>query len=220
MAVHLTDMEELIARIDRLSARDYMAEALRCYQAGAFRACVVLSYSAVFDDLRAKLAPLAKVNKGAKKIHDEIEKKVKSNEVYESFLSDQLATAGIIDAAQRVNLDIIMKVRNKAAHPSGVHASAEEARHVFFESIDKFLSKPELQTTVAADGIIEVLPQGNFFPTNQLKDIQSIVEDEIATVHEQAIPYLIHKLIATHEAHAGPRRSPAAVRAASTFPAR
>ena len=113
-------MEELLSRVDRLSARDYMSEALRCYHASAFRACVVLSYIALFDDLRAKLASLASVNKQAKMIHDEVEKKAKDQEVYESFLADQLAVARVIDAAQKLNLDFIIKLRNKAAHPSGV----------------------------------------------------------------------------------------------------
>src|SRR5439155_1282133 len=104
-----TDMEELVARIDRLSARDYMSEALGCYHAGAFRACVVLSYIALFDDLRAKLAPLAKVNKDAKKIHDEVEKRATNQEIYESFLADQLAAAGVVDAAQKMNLALIIQ---------------------------------------------------------------------------------------------------------------
>ena len=34
----LRDMEELVAQIVRTDARDYMAEALRCYNAEAFRA--------------------------------------------------------------------------------------------------------------------------------------------------------------------------------------
>lgn len=209
MATHLTDMEELIARINRPNARDYMSEALRCYQAGAFRACVVLTYIALFDDLRDKLAPLAKVNKTAKKIHMDVEKKAKVQEVYETFLSDQLAAANLIDAGQKVKLDMIIKLRNKAAHPSGIHASAEEARHVFFETIDKFLSDPQLQTTYAADSIILALPKGNFFPSNQISDIRDVVEFEIATLHEQAIPYLIYKLVEAREEGAALAKAPA-----------
>lgn len=190
-------MEELIASIDREDARDYMSEALRCYQAGAFRACVVLSYIAVFDDLRAKLRPLASVNKKAKKLHEEIEQKASGQEVYESYLADQLASVDLIGAAQKTNLEMIIKLRNKAAHPSGVHASAEEARFVFSEVINKFLREKQLQTNFAADAIIAALPQGNFFPTNKLDDIKAIVETEISGLQEQAVPYLIHKLLAS-----------------------
>jgi hypothetical protein len=31
---------------------DYMREALACYHAGAYRGCIVMSYLALFDDLR------------------------------------------------------------------------------------------------------------------------------------------------------------------------
>jgi hypothetical protein len=206
MKFHLTDMEELIASINREDARDYMSEALRCYQAGAFRACVVLSYIALFDDLRAKLRPLASVNKKAKKLHEEIEQKANDQEVYESFLTDQLASIGIIGAAQKTNLEMIIKLRNKAAHPSGIHASAEEARYVFSEVINKFLSEKQLHTNSAADAIIAALPQGNFFPTNKLDDIRTIVESEISSLHDEAIPYLIRKLLESRvDAGGGPR---------------
>lgn len=209
MTIHLTDMEELIARIDRAVAKDYMAEALRCYQAGAFRACVVLSYIALFDDLRNKLAPLITVNKVAKTIHLEVEKKAKAQDVYETYLSDQLAANTLIDASQKSNLEMIIKLRNKAAHPSGIHASAEEARYVFFETIDKFLSRPQLQTTAAADAIIDSLGQGNYFPSNKISDISGIVEDDIAILHADALPYLVHKLVGTYEADTGPAKNAA-----------
>ena len=172
-----------------------MTEALRCYQAGAFRACVVLSYIAVFDDLREKLSPLAKVNATAKTIHLAIEKKANGQEVFESDLANQLASARLIDAAHKTKLEIIIQLRNKAAHPSRVNASAEEARFVFFEVIDKFLSEPQLQTTHAADAIIAALPKGNYFPSTQINEIKDTVEADIKTLHDQAAPYLVHKLV-------------------------
>src|SRR4051794_34582378 len=101
MAVHLTDMEELVGRIVSSEARDYMSESLKCYQAGAFRACVVLSYIALFDDLRRKLAPLAVLNSKAKEIHEEIEKKAKDQEVFESLFADKLSSVNMIDAGQK-----------------------------------------------------------------------------------------------------------------------
>ena len=177
MAVHLTDMEELIGGIVSSEARDYMSESLKCYQAGAFRACVVLSYIALFDDLRRKLAPLAVLNSKAKAIHEDIEKKAKDQEVFESLLADKLFSVDMIDAGQKTKLDIIIKLRNKAAHPSRIHASAEEARFVFFETINKFLSQPQLQTTQAADAILLALTEGNFFPTTLVADFRDIVQD-------------------------------------------
>jgi hypothetical protein len=207
MAVHLTDMEELIAQIVRSDSRDYMSEALGCYQAGAFRACVVLSYIALFDDLRAKLKPLAGVNSTAKMLHEEIEKRAMNQEIYESYLADQLAATKVIDSGQKTALEIIIKLRNKAAHPSGIHATAEEARYVFKEIVEKFLRLPALETTIAADSILSMLDQGNYFPTNKLQDIATIVAADIIGVHEQALPYLIAKLFKNRSDAAGAPRT-------------
>ncbi len=71
----LMDMEELLGRISNRAMVGYMREASTCYAAGAYRGCIVLSYIALFDDLRAKLDHLAKVSKTAQKVHKEVEKR-------------------------------------------------------------------------------------------------------------------------------------------------
>ena len=208
MATHLTDMEELLARIVAPAAADYMAEALKCYHAGAYRACVVTCYIALFHDLRMKLVPLVPVNSAAKTLHTSIEQKVQDQEVYESQLADQLASLKLIDPAQKSRLEMIIKLRNKSAHPSGVHASAEEARYVFFETIDKFLALPALQTNFLSDSILATLAQGNYFPSRQLDDISAVVKNDVAALHEQGRPYLVAKLIEAQSA-AEPLQQPA-----------
>ncbi|MDN6307724.1 hypothetical protein [Psychrobacter sp.] len=39
---HLHDMEELISSIEDNQVKDYMKEAMSCYMANAYRACIVL----------------------------------------------------------------------------------------------------------------------------------------------------------------------------------
>ncbi len=51
----LRDMEELIGDIVDVELKEYMREALICYMTGAHRACVVLSFIAIFEDLFKKL---------------------------------------------------------------------------------------------------------------------------------------------------------------------
>ncbi|WP_426039977.1 hypothetical protein [Brevundimonas sp. DC300-4] len=55
MASGLTDMEELLERVVGAEIKSFMKEALVCYGAGAHRACIVLSFIAVFEDLRQKV---------------------------------------------------------------------------------------------------------------------------------------------------------------------
>ncbi len=72
---NLRDMEELISDIVDVELKEYMREALTCYMTGAHRACVVLSFIAIFEDLLKKLDGMATTNKTARAIFTEISKK-------------------------------------------------------------------------------------------------------------------------------------------------
>ena len=82
----LMDMEELLARISNPDVVGYMREATKCYGAGAYRGCIVLSYIALFDDMRAKLSQLSTINKTARSVHTEVEKRANDQDVFESFM--------------------------------------------------------------------------------------------------------------------------------------
>lgn len=192
---HLHDMEELISSIEDNQVKDYMKEAMSCYMANAYRACIVLTYIALFDDIVKKLGELGKVNKKAKKIHDDAQNKINEQDVYENFLIEQLASNSLIPKLDTSFLDILRQLRNKSAHPSGHSASAEEARFVFYEAINRFLSKPILTTTQLVDDILARLDQSNFFPSLNIKNISIIVKKEIVNIHHEALPYLISQLL-------------------------
>jgi hypothetical protein len=167
---HLTDLEELLATIPGSEIRDYMREAMNCYMAGAYRGSIVLSYIALFDDLLAKLGELASVNSAAKTIHTSAQQKRSDQEVYESYLIDQLTAQNFITP------------------------SAEEARFIFYETVSRFLSRPLLSTTHLVDQLISRLKNSNFFPSAVIVDIEAIVADETKTLHDQAMPQLVAKL--------------------------
>jgi len=191
---HLTDMEELLARVNRADIRDYMREAMSCYMAGAYRGAVVLSYIAMFDDLLAKLGELGNVNSAAKAIFTEANRKKTDQDVYESYLIDQLTSKGLITGLDSSFLTTLRTLRNKSAHPSGHKPSPEEARFIFFEVVDRFLSKPILSTTHLVDDLITRLNNGNFFPSTNISDIGNVVRDELLSLHDEAIPQLVTKI--------------------------
>lgn len=191
----LSDMEELLGRIENKAIVDYMREAIGCYHAGAYRGCIVLSYIALFDDLGQKLHELAKTNKTAKDISKEVKKRQNDQQIFETYMVDQLKSAKLLTEPEASMLEQVRVCRNKAAHPSGVHASPEEARFVFFEVIDKFLSKPLLLTTQAVDALIDRLGNANFFPTNDIKETKDIVLSELTGMHDAALPYLTEQLV-------------------------
>lgn len=192
---HLHDMEELVNSIDDNQVKDYMGEALSCYMAHAYRACIVLTYIALFDDIVKKLGELGKVNKKAKNIHDEAQKKINAQDVYESYVIDQLKANSLLPALDATFLDTLRVLRNKSAHPSGHNASAEEARFIFYEAIQRFLSKPILTTTQLVDEILSRLDEKHFFPSTDISKISSVVNKELENIHHEAYPYLINKFL-------------------------
>ncbi|WP_170324569.1 hypothetical protein [Ruegeria arenilitoris] len=195
----LTDMEELLSEISNKEFVDYMREAIACYNGGAYRGCIVMSYIALFDDIREKLGELAKVNRDAKKIWQDVEKRVGDQEVFESYMADQLKSKGLLEEKKYQRLNLVRDLRNKAAHPSGVHATAEEARFVFQVVIREFLGESLLKTTHAVDALVGDLKSSNLFPTQKISDTKEIVEDELSKLHEKALPYLIAQLLNARE---------------------
>jgi hypothetical protein len=191
----LADMEELLGRISNRDMVDYMREALTCYGAGAYRGCIVLSYIALYDDLRAKLAELAKINTAAKSIWQEVENRRGNQEVFESYMADQLQKEKLLTKAEHKQLEIIRDIRNRSAHPSGVHAKPEEARYVYRCVIDDFLAQQLLKTTHAVDAVVARLPKANLFPTTVFEDVVEIARSEVAEVHPSAFPYLVKELL-------------------------
>lgn len=191
----LSDMEELLLRIPNSYIADYMREALQCYNSGAYRGCIVLSSIAFFDDCLNKLADIRNFNKTAKIIHNEVLKRQNTQDVYECYLLDQLASNKLISQLDATTADLIRTRRNKSAHASGHKPSAEEARYVYYEVIDKFLSRTSFNSKVLADEIIDRLINSRFFPSTTLDDVKSIVGHEIQLLHSESFPYFFAKLI-------------------------
>lgn len=195
MSGGLSDMEELLGRVSAAGIVDFMREALACYGAGAHRACIVMTFIAVFEDLRQKTKAIASVNSDAQAISTQIEALASGQKPFENQLVDQLQAKGLITALQGQRLKQITDHRNKAAHPSGHHASAEEARFVYFEAVDKYLSQPVLSTTHAVDALLAQLGGGNYFPDTSVTNIKGIVSADLAPIHAAAYPYLVSKLV-------------------------
>ncbi|WP_335876590.1 hypothetical protein [Acinetobacter baumannii] len=192
---NLRDMEELVLTIENENIRDYMREALSCYMTKAYRGCIVLSFIALFDDITSKLEKLGGVNKVAKTIYENAKAKKDAQDVYENFLIEQLKSKNLLSEMDSEFADILRRLRNKSAHPSGHRPSAEEARYVFFEVINRFLSKPIFSTNHLVGEIIDRLTNDNFFVETGINKIAEVVEEEISSLHLEAIPSLISKLL-------------------------
>ncbi|MFN3509202.1 MAG: hypothetical protein ACK4ZU_17125 [Allorhizobium sp.] len=191
----LADMEELIGKVDNADVANYLREAFACYGAGAYRACIVLTFAALFEDIRLKTMNVGKVNASARSVSTAIEALAAGQKPFENQLVDQLKSNDLISELQSQTLKQIIAHRNKAAHPSGHIASAEEARYVFREAIDKFLSQPVLSTSHAVDAIIDELSSSNYFPSRQLSEVSKVVNAAVQQVHKSAFQQLVERLV-------------------------
>lgn len=191
----LTDMEELIATVPEKDIASYLREAMVCYGAAAYRGCIVLTHIALFEGLRQKLLALAPVNAVAKAVSAVIEPLAANQKVFELPLIHQMKGAGIITQLEADILEQLNKQRNKAAHPSGHFVTAEEARFVFSEAIQKFLSQPIRQTSVAVSGIIAKIAGPNFFPSAMMPDLNAVTLQETQTLDPAGMPQLVVKLV-------------------------
>lgn len=192
---HLTDMEELLARIENPHMSDYMKEAMHCYMAGAYRGCIVLSFIALFEDLLSKLGEMSKVNSDCKRIYGKALKLQEEQKVFERYLIDQLRKEDLVPDLDASTLDTIRACRNNAAHPTGHHPSAEEARFIFFTVIDRFLSKPLLRTTHLVEELGERMANKYFFTSDAVSSNVEIVRAEISELHDDALPVLLSMLL-------------------------
>ncbi|MGL0954124.1 hypothetical protein ABMX86_05030 [Vibrio vulnificus] len=190
----MTDLEELVSKIRNPLIKDYMKEAMSCYFSGAYRGCIVMSYISLFDDLIEKLGAIKDVNADAKSIFVDVEKRKREQDVFENYLLEQLASKSLISELDSTTINLIRERRNKSAHPSGHHPSAEEARYIFFEVVDKFLSKDVLGTKHIVDELLLRLSNQNLFVSTTITDTKTVVQHEIEKIHPEAYPYLVIKV--------------------------
>lgn len=173
-----------------------MEESMRCYNAFAYRASISTAFNAMFHDLCDKLEALKETNSSIKALYQEIERKKQQQEVYESYLIDNLASNNLISKLEKDILDGMRVMRNKASHPTDHEPTAEEARYVFTTIIDLVLSKGRILSRSAADDILSLLKDNNYFPSkSDFKENTKIVRYDIDSIHESALLYLVSKVI-------------------------
>jgi len=187
-------MEELLESICDSELMEFMREAYLSYMAGAYKSSIIVSTVAVYEDLRRKTKQLSLINSDARDITIEVERRISNNEVFESYLEDQLTSKKILNALDKRNLTALRDRRNLSAHPTGHKATAEEARYIFSIAINNFLSKPLLYANEKVDYILTSLRNENFFPSLDIGNIAFIVKRETENLHEGVYPYLLRKL--------------------------
>jgi len=152
------DLDDLIASCRTENGKRAFAEAVACFRAGAYRAGVVATWTAVVFDYVGKLRELELAGNGQAKIILESFENARANE--DVALSQKLEAAVLDEAAtkfdlltpiEKEDLERLRRDRHRCAHPSlqtlddPYQPSAEAARAHLRHAAQHLLSRPPVQ---------------------------------------------------------------------------
>ncbi|MEI8372323.1 MAG: hypothetical protein WCJ35_05730 [Planctomycetota bacterium] len=179
MVVHgLIDLDELVLRCRDEHARSYIAEAVACYKAGAFRASIVATWIAVVLDILHKLRELELTGNGAAKVKLEEFERIRSlgeaavreaQEFERSILDMAAGDFELLTPQEKTDLERLYKDRHRCAHPT-MQASdtsydppPELARLHIRHAVEILLQREPVQGKNALDRIWAEI-KSNYFP--------------------------------------------------------
>jgi hypothetical protein len=180
----LGDLDELVLNCQNEQGREYIAEAVACYKAGAYRACIVSTWIAVVYDLLAKIRELAlSGDQAAQSIVDDLAKwqvqiaqgnpdALKSSlDLERTIVTITNERFGFFEGMQVVDLERLHADRNRCAHPTyqgteqPYSPSAELARTHLVHAVRHVLSVAPVQGKAAAAQVIRLV-ESSFFPVD------------------------------------------------------
>lgn len=195
----LKDLELLVLSIKKEYIREYMNEAMNCYNAKSYRACIILSTIAGMHDLREKIKDLSSSIKDIRELDTEIEKRISSESSYENYMVEQAAYLSILSTPEVESIKAYMALRNRSAHPNDYIATAEEARMVFTGYYNNIINKPSLLGPAYIKVISERLENQIFFPDFEVDNVKRVVQEELGRLHKNSTIPLANSLIKTLE---------------------
>lgn len=178
MEERLADLDELTLRCRNEQARKYIAEAVACYRAAAFRSSIVATWIAVIFDFINKLHELElSGDANAKRKLEEFERIVRAQDIKKSLEFERTAldeakdTFELISPSEYADLKRLLEDRNRCAHPSMnsfdevYQPTAELARFHLRNAVIHLLQHPPVQGKSAIDRLSKEVAS-LYFPTN------------------------------------------------------
>jgi hypothetical protein len=233
----LGDLDELVLRCRTEEGRKYITEAVTCYKAGAYRACIVATWVAVVYDLISKIRELAlSGDANAQQIVTDLNRWQpliaqndmgairKSLELERGIVEICNRQFGFFEGMEVVDLNRLHDDRNRCAHPSyqGMETpyspSGELARAHLVHAIQHVLSQTPVQGRAATTQVLRLVTS-QYFPLEVEKakvQLKSLGLDRARdSVIRAAIDQLIYGYIEGGPDLKGNRRTLSAVCALS-----
>jgi hypothetical protein len=174
----LEDLDELTLRCRDEKARQYIAEAVASYRAGAFRSAIVATWIAVCFDVLEKFRELALTgDKEAERQVQDIDTTRRTGDLNRAlkFERELLELSKdkfeLISPLEYIDLDRLQADRNRCAHPSltsedqAYVPSAELARLHIHSAVTHLLQHPPVQGKYALDRLVKEI-DSDYFPSS------------------------------------------------------
>ncbi|MGY6651396.1 hypothetical protein ACXIZN_04445 [Amycolatopsis sp. TRM77291] len=191
----MDDVETLLAQVWNPEIRTLAEEAWRTYNAGAFRACIAATWTAVTADIISKLVSLADTgDTQAGTFRDQLAAAqakgltfdgVRAMQVIESSLLTNAMQLELIDTIDQRELDRLREDRNLCVHPSlrsfgEVYTPRpESARAHLAVALSALLTHPPTQGSQALEAFQNYTCDPSFVP--EIAHIQTLFYDRVRT---------------------------------------
>src|SRR5260370_5615486 len=173
----LTDFDELHLRCRAPQSKAFLAEAVACYRAGAYRSAIISIWIAVVFDLIGKFKEVALTgDPAAQRAVDDIEKMYLTDDITaalrfeRNILKQAREQFQLISFIEEEDLQRLFNDRNRCAHPSlrsleePYQPSGELVRAHIYNAVVALLQHPPVQGRKALQGILEAV-ESDTFPT-------------------------------------------------------
>lgn len=213
MSESLADIETLALRCRAERAREYIAEAIQCYRAGAYRSAIVNSWIAVVFDLVDKIRELALAGDATAQainyqyetylvqINAGNEQGIRSALEFErTILATCRDRLQLLDHQQMRDLERLREDRHQCAHPSFQRAgephrpSAELARLHLRTSVDHVLSQPPVQGRSAIAELVTIVAS-NYYPRDRFQAAVALRNTPIANANPALVKGFVDGLL-------------------------
>lgn len=204
---NLSDLHELILLCRTEQAKTQAKEALACYNAGAYKASIVMIWTITVYDLIDKIRELdISGEQAAKNVFDEFTRHQDSirsgsyDGTFERTILNKVKPLELLNTSQLIDLERLQKDRNRCAHPSffdmdsPFEMSAEQAKLHIKNAILHVLSQQPMQGKSALDKLFRRIDD-RFFPHEEEKTIQAAVDDILSRAKDSLHRSFIYRLI-------------------------
>jgi len=129
-------------------------EAARCFQRGAYRTALVMTWLAIAEGLRHRFEVAARQDRELTSLLEEIEQREKERYAIDSLLLDKAKQYELISDHEHKDLAHIRDQRNRYGHPGGVSPSRTQVLAALDAAVHIVLSRPAQHRTEWAGALV------------------------------------------------------------------